>query len=83
MKVKYEKEVTPTVLAKYIRVGEAYHDKDGILCIRTQGDTDCNYFNVICYVNGQWEEQKEYGENPVTPLLTEITVLGIRSPFDT
>jgi hypothetical protein len=82
MKVKYEREVTSTVLAKYIRVGEAYHDKEGILCIRTQGDTDCSYFRVICYINGQWEEQEEYEENPVTPLMTEITVLGLRSPFN-
>lgn len=82
MRVKYEREVTSTVLAKYIRVGEAYHDKDGILCIRTQGEANNGYFNVISYINGQWEEEEEYEESLVTPLETEITILGIRSAFN-
>ena len=82
MKVKYEREVTSTVLAKHIRVGEAYHDKDGILCIRTEGDSGLECFNVISYVNGEWREDVEYDDNSVIPLMTEITVLGIRSAFD-
>lgn len=53
-------------------IGQAYEDKDGILCIKTN-NTD-NEDNCICLVNEEWEASFESLTTKVIPLVTTLEI---------
>lgn len=55
-----------------LSIGQAYEDKEGVLCIKTK-DTD-NEDNCICFVHGNWEASLEGLFAKVTPLVTTLEI---------
>ena len=55
-----------------LKVGQAYEDRDGVLCIKTN-DTD-NENNCICFFNGEWEANLESLTARVIPLITTLEI---------
>lgn len=53
-------------------IGQAYEDKDGVLCIKTK-DTDCED-NCICFVGEEWEANLESLTARVIPLVTTLEI---------
>jgi hypothetical protein len=60
------------VLFKELKVGQAYEDKEGILCIKTHRDDDQD--NCICFIEEQWEPTFEIPDTKVTPLTTTLEI---------
>ena len=67
-RVKHEAYVFFDELA----IGQAYEDKEGILCIKTHNTDDAD--NCIYFVNGQWEPEFEHSNARVIPLVTTLEI---------
>lgn len=55
-------------------VGQAYEDKDGVLCIKTINSDPRAHFNCICFFGGNWESNVEASDSEVTPLVTTLEI---------
>ena len=69
-----------TVKFKNLSVGNAYYDKEGILCVKTT-NSDWNgtsYGMCMAYIDNAWQEEEEYDENECIPLKSELSILGYR-----
>jgi hypothetical protein len=67
-RVKHE----PNVFFDELKIGQAYEDKDGVLCIKTK-DTDCED-NCICFVGGEWEANLESLTARIIPLVATLEI---------
>ena len=57
------------------KVGDAYEDSEGVICIKTS-DVNLADNNCICYVDDEWEESFEGQTARVWPLRATISVEG-------
>ena len=68
------------VAFKNLSVGEAYYDKEDILCIKTS-DPDWDYAShgeCIAYIDGHWRCEEEHEDSKCFPLRTELAILGYK-----
>ena len=73
-------EVGKKVCFKDLEIGEAYYDKEGFLCIKTDEPNwdDVSYGSCLAYVNDEWRAEEEHETSEVTPLRVEMVVLGYK-----
>ena len=73
-------EVCKKVYFKNLKVGEAYYDKEGILCIKTNEPNwnDVSYGSCLAFINNEWRAEEEHEESKVIPLRVEMVVLGYK-----
>lgn len=67
-RVKHEEGV----FFEELKIGQAYEDGDGVLCIKTN-DTDGKY-NCIYFVNEKWGVSTERPTTKVIPLVTTLEI---------
>lgn len=67
-RVKHE----ANVFFEELKIGQAYEDRDGVLCIKTN-DTDGEN-NCICFVGEEWEANLESRTARVIPLITTLEI---------
>lgn len=67
-RVKHE----ANVFFEELRIGQAYEDRDGVLCIKTEDVDDAS--NCICFVGEEWETSIESLKAIVTPLVTTLEI---------
>ena len=63
----------PKVNFADLPIGQAYEDKDGIFCIKTD-DNDGEFNNCIYYIRGVWESDCEMASALVTPLIVTLEI---------
>ena len=80
MRVENKIKIEATVQFQDLAVGEAYEDKDGVVCIKTSDDDygDSPYGRCIAFVNDEWREEDEHREAYVKPLEATITIYGYK-----
>ena len=57
-----------------LEVGQAYEDKEGVLCIKTAESDLSADINCICFIRGVWESNLEGLDTKVTPLVTTLEI---------
>lgn len=67
-RVKHEAIVTFCEL----KIGQAYEDDEGVLCIKTHFIDDED--NCICFIDGKWEPTFESRAAKVTPLNVTLEI---------
>ena len=67
-RVKYEGKV----FFEELKIGQAYEDRDGVLCIKTNNN-DCED-NCICFVREEWEANFESLAARVTPIVVTLEI---------
>lgn len=79
MKVESKIRVQDLVPFEELNIGDAYEDKEGILCIKVNdGNPDSSYATCLAYVSGEWREDEEHKENMVKPLDASIVIYGYK-----
>ena len=73
MKVVDKRTQTEKKTVGELPVGQAYLDRDGILCIKTRGEVE-GYCSCLAYLDDKWEYDEEYGDTQVTPITTTLTI---------
>ena len=63
---------------KHLAVGDAYYDKEGNLCIKTNNPdwSETSYGTCLVYLNGSWIAEEEHETAKCTVLKTEFIILG-------
>lgn len=56
-------------------LGQAYLDKDEVLCIKTREAIN-GYCSCLVYVNDEWHDDEEHEFSRVTPIKTTLTIEG-------
>ena len=67
---------TRTETKEFIKlgIGDAYEDKEGFLCIKTDEHNDCYHNNCIALVDGCWEAHFEAEYALVYPVATTLVL---------
>ena len=80
MKVENRIKIEATVQFQDLVVGDAYEDKDGIICIKTSDDNygDSLYGRCIAFIDEEWKEDEEHRATYVKPLEATITLYGYK-----
>ena len=73
MKVVDKRTQTEKKTVGELPVGQAYLDRDGILCIKTRGEIE-GYCSCLVYVDDKWCYDKEADYTRVTPITTTLTI---------
>lgn len=73
MKVVDNRKQNEMVTVNELPLGQAYLDRDGILCIKTRESFD-GYCSCLAYVDDEWRHDEEYYDVKVTPITTTLTI---------
>ena len=74
MDVNDKRNKREKVLFKDLEVGQAYEDKEGVLCIKTAENDLGADINCICFIRDVWESNLEGLDTKVTPLVTTLEI---------
>ena len=73
MKVIDKRKQNVMVIVGDLPLGQAYLDRDGVLCIKTRDDGE-GYCSCLAYVDDKWGYDEEYCDTQVTPITTTLTI---------
>jgi hypothetical protein len=72
MNVNDKRAKQTSVPFKDLKIGQAYEDRDGFLCIKTHHYADDD--NCISFIDGNWCCSAEESNAKVTPLVTTLEI---------
>lgn len=73
MKVIDNRKQNEAITVNDLSLGQAYFDKDGVLCIKTRESYD-GYCCCLAYINDEWNYETEHYDARVTPITTTLTI---------
>lgn len=75
MKVVDNRKENEMVTVNELPLGQAYLDRDGILCIKTNEAIEGHcYCCCLAYVGDEWRADEEYCDVKVIPVSTTLTI---------